>query len=143
MPSPTPHSHPATGSAGFTLVEILLASMILGLGVVSLFSGITSCLQIMGASRDFQQVHWVFGVGSLQYPVTDVEELEDLVVEPDDTLVEGFTFERAIDEKIIENEAEDDGLYIMRTKVSWGPGESQNEEIVQYIWKKGGGEYTP
>jgi hypothetical protein len=124
-------------------VEVLIATMLLGLGVVTLFSGVSSCLQVMGAAREFQHIHWVFGVGSLQYPVTEAEELEDLVVEPDNSLVEGYTFERSIDEKIIESDGEDDGLYIMRTKVSWGPGSSQNEEIVQYIWNKNGGEYSP
>ncbi len=133
-----------TSSSGFTLVEVLLATMILGLGVVALFSGISSCLQIMGASKEFQHVQWVFGVGSLEHPVTEAEKPEELVVEPDNTLVDGFTFERTIDEKIIEEDVDDDGLYIMRTRVSWGNGgDGQSEEIVQYIWNKDWGEYTP
>lgn len=131
--------------AAFTLVEVLVAAMILGVGLVSLLTGLTACLRTIKVAGDFQGVQWVFGLAQLAYPVTDVEELEDLVVEPDDQLAEGYVFQRSIDEKLIDDvEADDDGLYVMRSRVSWGNGgDGEYEELVQYIWKKGAGEYTP
>lgn len=131
--------------AAFTLIEVLFAAMLLGLGLFTLMTGLTTCLKTIKIASDFQGVQWVFGLAQLAYPVTDVEELEDLVVEPDDQLAEGFVFQRTIDEKLIENEeTDDDGLYVMRSRVSWGNGgDGECEELVQYIWKKGAGEYIP
>ena len=79
-------------------------------------------------------------LGELAYPVTQVEEVEDLNVDGDSELVEGFTFSRAVDPKEVEDELTDDGLYIVRTRIAWGAGgEGQSEELVSYVWHKGGG----
>lgn len=130
---------------GFTLVEVLVASMLLGLSLISLMTGLAACFRVFRATGELQGVQWVFGLAQLAYPVTDVEKLEDLVVEPDDSLADGFVFSRTIDEKTIDgDEDDDDGLYVMRSRVSWGGGgEGEHEELVQYVWKKGAGEYKP
>ena len=50
---------------------------------------------------------------------------------------EGFTFERSVDEKELETGEEDDNLYLLRTRVSWGSGkEGYYEELVRIIRKK-------
>ncbi len=125
------------GRSGMTLVEVLLASALLGLGLVTLLGGLTSCLAIMRASREYQQAQWALSLGELVHPVTAVKELDELEVAPDDSLVEGFTFERTVDEKDILDESEDDGLYTVRTRIFWGAGgEGESEELVGYIWMK-------
>lgn len=58
---------------------------------------------------------------------------DELPVDPDPDLVEGYVFERTVDEKELEANQEDDGLYIVRTRVSWGQGEDQFEELVRYV----------
>lgn len=126
--------------AGMTLIEVLLAATLLGLGLVTLLSGLSSCLAVMRASREYQTAQWALSLGELTYPVTGVEEVTDLEVEPDSNLVEGFTFSRVVDEKEVEDELTDDGLYVVRTRIFWGAGgEGQAEELVGYIWHKGGG----
>ena len=48
-------------------------------------------------------------------------------------MLEAYTFERTVDEKELESNEVDDNLYVVRTKVSWGPGEDQQEELVRYV----------
>jgi hypothetical protein len=47
-----------------------------------------------------------------------------------------FTFERTVEEKELETNEEDDGLYVLRTRISWGSGkEGYYEELVRLIRK--------
>lgn len=123
--------------------------MILGVSIIPIFRGITLCLRAMNASRDFQKVQWAFSMASLKYPLPDadrVEKIEDLVVEPDEEVCEGFVFTRTVDEKIIDESVpgSDDGLYVVRSRISWGKEEDESFlEQVRYFWKEGAGEYKP
>ncbi len=126
-----------SGRAGMTLIEVLLAAALLGLGLASLLGGLSNCLAVMKASREYQQAQWVMGLGELKYPIREVEEIEDLEVDPDSGLAEGYTFERTVDEKDLASGQEDDGLYVLRTRVVWGSGGAgQTEELVGYVWQK-------
>ncbi len=123
-----------------TLVEVLLATAMLGLGLVAVLSGLSSCLAVMRASREYQSAQWALSLGELTYPITEVEEIEELNVDHDSSLVEGYTFSRQVDTKEVVDELNDDGLYVVRTRISWGSGsEDQIEELTSYVWHKGGG----
>lgn len=125
--------------SGLTLIEVLLAAALLGLALVTLLSGISSCLAVMRASREYQTAQWALSLGELTYPMTTFEEVEDLEVEPDSELVEGFTFERTVDPIEDDDPLQDDGLYVVRTRISWGGGgEGQVEELASYVWHKEG-----
>jgi len=120
--------------AGFTLIEILLATMILAMGLVSLMASLGQCAQMMSASKEFQDAQYVFALGELKYPLLETNKVEeDLPVDPDSTLVEGYTFERTVDEKELDTNQVDDNLYIVRTRVTWGTGENDYEELVRYV----------
>ena len=119
---------------GFTLIEILFATMILAFGLISLMTGVGHCAAMMTLSREYQQAQYVFGLGELKYPMEESKDVEkDLVVDPDTELADGYTFERTVDEKKKETNVEDDNLYIVRTRVTWGRGEDQFEELVRYV----------
>ncbi len=119
---------------GFTLIEILFATMILSFGLMALMSGVGNCAVMMTLSRQYQQAQYVFSLGELKYPVEESKDVEeDLVVDPDTELVEGYTFERTVDEKELDANVVDDNLYTVRTRVSWGSGEDQFEELVRYV----------
>ena len=135
--------------AGFTLIEVLLATAIMGAGLLVILSSLGPSLAMIGASKQYQEVQWVFGLSMLKHPMTDFENLEDIVIEEDSDLAEedgslgeGYVFSRTIDEKTIEDEKFDDGLYVVRSRVQWGEGDA-HEEIIHLIYKKGGGSYPP
>lgn len=127
---------------GFTLVEVLLTALILGVGLTVLLSCLSTCLRTMALARDYEQVGWTFSLGGLTYPdpldpSTDVKK--DYTVEPDSSLVDGFVFSRTVDEKDDEAVAKDP-LFVVRTRVTWGEGgdtEKAHEEIVRYVWQRG------
>ncbi|HPO38110.1 MAG TPA: prepilin-type N-terminal cleavage/methylation domain-containing protein [Kiritimatiellia bacterium] len=144
---------------GFTLIEILLATMILATGLFSLMVGLGNCAQMMALSKEYQDAQFVFSLGERCYPIppndeiTDPEEDERLNIDPvgaeemiDDLQMEvsremretykDFTFERTVEEKELETNEEDDGLYVLRTRISWGSGkEGYYEELVRLIRK--------
>jgi hypothetical protein len=116
------------------LIEILFATMILAFGLISLMAGVSNCAVMMTLSAEYQQAQYVFSLGELKYPVEESKDVEeDLVVDPDNELVEGYTFERTVDEKEEELGVVDDNLYTVRTRVTWGSGEDQFEELVRYV----------
>ncbi|MBR0057355.1 MAG: prepilin-type N-terminal cleavage/methylation domain-containing protein [Kiritimatiellae bacterium] len=140
------------GTHGFSLIEVLIATAILAVGLLAVFSALSPSLAIFSASRRLQEVQWVMALGELKHPVAAFEDLEDLVVEEDgdlsfedEKLGEGFTFSRTIDEKIIDDDDKDndDGIYVMRTRISWGDSDEEAEEFVQFVWKKDAGGYEP
>jgi len=144
---------------GFTLIEILLATMILATGLFSLMVGLGNCAQMMALSKEYQDAQFVFSLGERCYPIppndeiTDPEEDERLNIDPvgaeemiDDLQMEvsremretykDFTFERTVEEKELETNEEDDGLYVLRTRITWGSGkEGYYEELVRLIRK--------
>jgi prepilin-type N-terminal cleavage/methylation domain-containing protein len=120
--------------SGFTLIEILMATMILSFGLMALMAGLSNCAVMMTLAKEYQDAQYVFSLGELEYPMresTDVEK--DLPVDADPDLVEGYVFERTVDEKELETNQVDDGLFVVRTRVTWGTGESQTEELVRYV----------
>lgn len=125
-----------SAKAGFTLLEVILAVMILGGGLTVIYRAIIVNARMVSVSRERQEVAYVFSLGELEHPLRDIEDIEeDAVVEPDATLREGYIFERTVDEKEEPEEGvEDDGLYVVRTIVTWGDGENR-EEIVRYLRK--------
>jgi len=126
---------------GFTLVEVLLASLILGIGLTVLLASLSTCLRTMRLARDYDQVQWVLGLGELAYPeplATSTDVKKDYTVDPDNDLCDGFTFERVVDEKS-PAELEKDKLFVVRTRVLWGEGSEEDrpcEELVRYVWQR-------
>lgn len=131
------HRHHCTyRTAGFTLLEVMLAVIILGGALAVLYRSIIVNVRMIDVSRERQEVAYVFSLGELEYPLRDIEDIEeDAVVDPDPSLKEGYVFERTVDEKEDPEEGvEDDGLYVVRTTVTWGDGRN-TEEIVRYLRK--------
>jgi prepilin-type N-terminal cleavage/methylation domain-containing protein len=145
---------------GFTLIEILLATVILASGLFTLMMGLGNCARMMMLSKEFQDAQFVFSLGERCYPIppndeiSDPEEDERLNIDPvgadeliDDLEIElprearevyrAFTFARSVDEKELATGEEDDGLYVLRTRITWGSGkEGSTEELVRLIRKK-------
>lgn len=114
--------------SGFTLIEVLLAVIILGVGFTVLLTGVSRCLAVVKIARNYQEAQWVLDLATLEYPMIAGVEPEDLEV---DTVAypDGYTFER-----VVEEDEDEDGLYVVRSRVTWTDrGRHGTEEAVRYI----------
>lgn len=142
--------------SGMTLVEVLLAAMLLGLAMLGIFTCLTKCLRLVGASREAQKVNLVFDLINFKYPINSIEEEDDfekVEVEGDAAdlaadigderskkELEGFRYVRKFDEKLApesEDDEPNDHLFICRTTVTWGEGDDEREERIEYFYLPG------
>ena len=149
---------------GFTLLEVMVATIILSLGLVALITAFMQCQRIMRATQGFETAQYVLMLGETLYPlpspdlVTDdpidnellnIEETEALMLLDDLELddiskdrrdeLESYTFERTVDE-IDDEELERSGyLYTVRTIIRWGHARrsrDRSETTVITLWRK-------
>ena len=138
---------------GFTLLEVIIASVILGLGLGAiLFSVSTSQKMILGSTY-YETVQEVMDLGEMAYPLAEVKEVDDIDVgETKWELVSkerltsaqedkfyGYTWER---ECINKHDDEDvkrlGGLYRVKITVRWGDryrGHGESESYFTF-WRK-------
>ena len=150
---------------GFTLLEVMCATIILSLGLVALLTAFMQCQRIMRTTQGFETAQYVLMLGETLYPlpspelVTDdpldsellnIEETpalklaQDLEIDRDLSRerreeLEYYTFERTVDE-VDDEELERSGyLYTIRTVVSWGDdrhGRERDNITVLTLWRK-------
>jgi len=133
--------------AGFTLIEILIATMILSTGIMVLLTGVGNCAKMMTLSKQFQETQYIFSLVDLKFPIEATADVEndlpvdsisatELLEDPSPQMrevLERYTFERTVDEKELETNQVDDDLYIVHSIVSWGPDEDEREELLRYV----------
>ena len=153
------------GRRGFTLLEVMCATIILSLGLVALLTAFMQCQRIMRITQGFETAQYVLMLGETLYPlpppehVTDdpitsellnidetpamklAEDLElagDLSRERREEL-EYYTFERTVDD-VDDEEIERSGfLYTVRTTIRWGHARrsrDRSETTVITLWRK-------
>ena len=149
---------------GFTLLEVMVATIILSLGLVALITAFMQCQRIMRATQGFETAQYVLMLGETLHPLPspdqvsddplenellnieetealsllDELELDDLPKERRDEL-ECYTFERSVDEIDDEELARSGYLYTVRTIIRWGRGrysKDRNETTVITLWRK-------
>ena len=150
---------------GFTLLEVMCATIILSLGLVALLTAFMQCQRIMRTTQGFETAQYVLMLGETLYPLPDPDLVSDdpfnnelLNIDETDAIklaedldidselsrerreeLETYTFERSVDE-IEDDELERSGyLYTVRTTVRWGKArrdEDRNETTVITLWRK-------
>ena len=149
---------------GFTLLEVMVATIILSLGLVALITAFMQCQRIMRATQGFETAQYVLMIGETLYPLPssdlvsddpldnellnideigaismlDELELDNISKERRDEL-DSYTFERTVDEIDNEELARSGYLYTVRTVVRWGYARSnkdRNETTVITLWRK-------
>ncbi len=148
---------------GFTLLEVMIATIILSVGLVVLLTSFMNCQKVMMASQDFETAQYVLTLGETAYPLPSPDQVTDDPIDNDllnieetsakellDDLdirdmprdreqeLEKYTFRREVDE-VDDEELERSGyLYTVRTTVTWGGrrGKNQNETTVLTLWRK-------
>ena len=146
--------HPATSiqqpassrrrAAGLTLVEVMLALAILGIGLTVLISTASKCLAVVKQSRNYESARHFLAVVELEFknkilelePGQDLEDGSGSVTFPESDLYKG-TWEVATEGD------EEDGLKKVTFRVAWSEhGVNPCEEVVTYLHvsqeKKGG-----
>ena len=140
---------------GFTLIEVMVAMIILAWGIVVLVSSFANCQRVMKESQDYETAQYVLALGETVYPIpspdlvtgdpiedeqlnieeTKAEELLDaldltsveLPKDRRDELAE-YTFERSVDEVDDEEIKRAGYIYTVRTKICWGSRRLSDEE---------------
>ena len=147
---------------GFTLLEVLLATIILGTGLAAILVSMSQSQRMMLSSSYLQTAQEVMDLGDMAYPLADVKdpdqdldvpetkasELWDIVAgshgpkltrEQEDKYHE-YTWERVA---LNRNDSEEEiarlgNLYTVRVIVRWGNGRSSKREEESYVtfWRK-------
>ena len=145
---------------GFTLIEVLLAAIILGLGLTGILVSVSQSQRMMLSAVELETAQEVMDLGEMAYPLESVTDEDDLDVREtkatelwnlisDERLTSeqeekyhGYTWERVALNK---TDKEDDikrlgNLYTVRITVTWGErgrgsGKKQQESYVTF-WRK-------
>jgi len=148
-----------TMTKGFTLLEVLLASIILSLGLAGLLASMQQAQQMMLSTTGLETAQEVMDLGDMAYPLEDVED-PDKDLDVQETKAEelwqkitdihltraqrekfhGYTWEReALNRKDKEEDIKRLGnLYTVRVTVRWGDrfrGDGEKESYVTF-WRK-------
>ena len=154
-----------SGRRGFTLLEVMCATIILSLGLVALLTAFMQCQRIMRTTQGFETAQYVLMLGETLYPLPspdlvsddpldsellNIEETpalklaQDLEIDRDLSRerreeLEYYTFERTVDE-VDDEELERSGfLYTVRTVIRWGHArrsKDRSETTVITLWRK-------
>ena len=152
--------------AGFTLMEVLIAAVMLAVGCVAILSCMMQCQRMMLASKKFESAQLVLQLGDMAHPIPDPSQVtssgedvvsddllnvnempaEDLVRELEMDLprneleqLRDYTFERTVDETDDEILKWNGGIYAIRSTVRWGGnryGAKREELNVIRLWRK-------
>ena len=156
----------ARQKGGFTLLEVMIATIILSAGLLALLTSFMQCQRVMNGAQDFEDAQYVLAMGETAYPLPAPEQVDDtgdavfdnelikidpvsleeilkdldLPNLPRDRMMrlESYTFERSVDE-IDDEELKRSGyLYTIRTVVSWGTGRhrARDQVTVLTLWRK-------
>jgi prepilin-type N-terminal cleavage/methylation domain-containing protein len=115
--------------SGLTLIEVLLAVAILGIGAAVLMLATARCLAVITQSRHYSAAQRLILQAGAEHPLTRAtieagSESGKFADEP------GYTWKREITEPENENQK---GLYTVRTRVSWSDrGRESFEEVVTW-----------
>ncbi len=122
--------------SGMTLVEVIVAVLILGVSLGVLMTSAAQCLKILTLAKNHQKAEWALGMGEAEFPLIVTNELDELEVSAEYEIGSGssrmdFTFERTVED---EDEDEDD-LWLVTTRISWSDrGREISDSVEQYVY---------
>ena len=146
---------------GFTLLEVLLAAIILGSGLAAILVSMSQAQRMMLASSRQETAQEVMDLGEMAYPLADVKDPDSDLDVPETKAEElwekitdvrmtgaqrekfhGYTWEReALNRKDSEEDIKRLGnLYTVRVTVRWGDrfrGHGEKESYITF-WRKSG-----
>ena len=114
---------------GMTLIEVLIALVILTVGVSSLMVAMSRCLSVVRTARNREVARGLLRRVDIEHPI-DRKTLEETDESGDFEDLEGYTWSRVI---LMVDEEERPGLFLVTTRVQWAErGRAAFEEITTY-----------
>lgn len=133
--------HPAgcNRCAGLTLIEVLLAALILGLSMSVLLTAMSRCMLLFQTVHRYHEALAVLGEAEAEFPLVDMTRKPDMT--PEDFAVSErpyghFTFTRTVeDPEQFSAEGNQPRLLIVRSTASWTlRGRRRTEEMTRYVF---------
>ena len=114
---------------GLTLIEVLIALVILSVGVSSMMVAMSRCLSVVRTARNRNVARSLLRRVDIEFPLTK-KTIEELSEEGEFEDVDGYVWNRDI---LLVDEEERPGLFIVTTRVVWAErGRDAFEEIIIY-----------
>lgn len=135
--------------AAFTLVEVLLAVVILGVSLSALLAAASQAMGVIRKARNFEVARRLLAQVEAESPL----RLKDTIEEGSESGTfrggpDGWTWTRtiaAVPSPVASDDEFSDGLFLVTTTVSWSKaGQNSSEETSRYLYvpKNANGEYT-
>ena len=121
--------------SGMTLVEVLLAVVILGISLGSLVEAASRALAVVRQARNYEMARRMMGRVDVEKPLRLLDEIE--AGEESGNFTggpEGWTWTRILEDYGADDEQKE-GLFKMTTRVQWSKGDRPGmEEVVQFLY---------
>ncbi|HMP76283.1 MAG TPA: hypothetical protein PKE12_08310 [Kiritimatiellia bacterium] len=120
---------------GLSLVEVLMALVILGTGLTMLIAAASRCIAVVRKVRSLETTRELFGRVELEKPIWVEEEIEDAAGQGS---FSGEYSQYRWRREVAEVGEEEDGLWLVTTTISWSErGKENSETVVTYVhWPK-------
>jgi prepilin-type N-terminal cleavage/methylation domain-containing protein len=114
---------------GMTLIEVLIALIILSVGVSSMMVAMSRCLSVVRTARNRDVARSLLRRVDVEFPL-DKKTMEEIAEEGEFEDVEGYIWYREV---LMVDEEERPGLFLVTTRVSWSEkGRDTFEEVMGY-----------
>ncbi|WP_136065536.1 type IV pilus modification PilV family protein [Pontiella sulfatireligans] len=114
---------------GLTLIEVLVAMLILSIGVTSMMVAMTRCLAVVRTARNREVARGLIRRVDIEHPIESVD-MAELSESGDFEDVDGYVWMRDI---LMVDEEERPGLFFVTTRIQWSErGRDAFEEITTY-----------
>ncbi len=121
-------------NTGMTLIEVLLAIMILGVALVVMLTAITRSLAVLRVSDNFHKAMWALSMGEAEFPLLLEEDGEPTDLEVVRKQYDGIFFSRTVEDPDQDAPDAEQRLLLITTTLEWeGRGASQRILIPQYF----------
>jgi len=118
-----------TSRSGMTLIEVLIALIILSVGVSSMMVAMSRCLAVVRTARNRDVSRSLLRQVDIENPI-DRKTIEESSESGDFEDHEAYTWYREV---IMVDEEERPGLFLVTTRIQWSErGKDAFEEIVAY-----------
>lgn len=120
--------------AGMSLIEVLAALAILGIGLAVLIQSVSRCLEVVHKTRNYETARYLFQRLNLEHPLGVNEQIADGLQEGQfDEPHEGFKWTR----EILSIGLEEEPLYQVKTRITWSNdgGRESSQETTTIVFK--------